>query len=180
MDHAPALDHALCHAHLCACLAALLRRSWCCRRRRPLVLPGVHGRKFEANQAGAPLHARPRLEGCPIHHTRSHHTCPLVPPTAPATLSPAAAAHLFSYSSCVSSWLCGHFDTSALRALLKNWSKCSTMKTHIILSLRLRGLLCRHRSAARERRDGLHGANQLPGEAPTGSLHCKRPSQVQA
>ena len=50
MDHAPALDHALCHAHLCACLAALLRRSWCCRRRRPLVLPGVHGRKFEANQ----------------------------------------------------------------------------------------------------------------------------------
>ena len=98
-----ALDHAPCHAHLCACLSALLRCSWCFRRLHPLVLPGVrctpphecrrgrgtprHGGQVEANQRrGDPLHARPRLEGCAIQRTRLHCTLrPLVPASAPAT-----------------------------------------------------------------------------------------------
>ncbi len=55
--------------------------SWCCRRGRPRVLSGVHGRKVEANQRQERLaRTHTRLNGCPTQRTKSYRTLrPLAP-----------------------------------------------------------------------------------------------------
>jgi len=96
------LDRTLCHAHLCTCLAALLRCSWCCRRRPPLRWPACTAEKWQrtsGRSAPARAPASGRLPD-PAHNLAYEAAPHLVPSgfrrCARYAPSPAAAAH-FSF-----------------------------------------------------------------------------------
>ena len=96
------LDRTLCHAHLCTCLAALLRCSWCCRRRPPLRCPACTAEKWQRTSGrSAPARAPASGRLPDPAHNLAYEAAPHLAPSgsrrcARYAPSPAAAAHFSS------------------------------------------------------------------------------------